>query len=97
MPNPTFQAPDLTTFCRLEELGLEATGQSVEPDRALVACRVKDRDDWRHDCGAKGTPRDTVTRRLAHAPFGWRPTTLVVTVRRYRCTGCGRACSASSP
>ena len=34
--------------------------------------------------------RDTVVRRLAHEPFGWRPTTLLVTVRRYRCTGCGR-------
>jgi hypothetical protein len=30
-----------------------------------------------------------VTRRLAREPFGWRPTTLLVTVRRYRCTGCG--------
>jgi hypothetical protein len=26
--------------------------------------------------------------RLAHEPFGWRPTTLAVTVRRYRCEGC---------
>lgn len=30
-----------------------------------------------------------MVRRLAHEPLGWRPTTLVVTVRRYRCTGCG--------
>ena len=30
-----------------------------------------------------------MTRELAHEPLGWRPTTLVVTVRRYRCTGCG--------
>lgn len=30
-----------------------------------------------------------MTRRLAHEPFGWRPTVLLVTVRRYRCTGCG--------
>jgi len=30
-----------------------------------------------------------VTQRLAHEPLGWRPTTLLVTVRRYRCTGCG--------
>ena len=30
-----------------------------------------------------------MTRRLAHEPLGWRPTTLVVTVRRYRCSGCG--------
>jgi len=30
-----------------------------------------------------------VTRRLAHEPLGWRPTTLEVTVRRYRCPDCG--------
>lgn len=29
-----------------------------------------------------------MTRQLAHEPLGWRPTTLVVTVRRYRYTGC---------
>ena len=28
-------------------------------------------------------------RRLAHEPLGWRPTVLLVTVRRYRCDGCG--------
>jgi transposase len=32
--------------------------------------------------------RDTVTRRLAHEPFGWRPTTLLVTISRYRCSNC---------
>ena len=30
-----------------------------------------------------------MTRRLAHEPFGWRPTVLLVTVRRYRCGDCG--------
>ena len=30
-----------------------------------------------------------MVRRLAHEPLGWRPTVLLVTVRRYRCTGCG--------
>jgi transposase len=30
-----------------------------------------------------------MVRRWAHEPLGWRPTTLLVTVRRYRCTGCG--------
>jgi hypothetical protein len=34
-------------------------------------------------------PRDSLVRRLAHEPFGWRPTTLLITVRRYRCIGCG--------
>jgi transposase-like protein len=33
--------------------------------------------------------RDSVARPLAHEPLGWRPTILVVTLRRYRCAGCG--------
>ena len=90
MSDATFAGPDLTTFCRLDELGLEVTGQRLEPDRAVLACRVRDADDWCHRCGEKGAARDTVQRQLAHEPFGWRPTTLLVTVRRYRCTGCGR-------
>ncbi len=36
-----------------------------------------------------GVVRDTVIWRLVHVPFGWRPTTLLVSVRRYRCCGCG--------
>ena len=90
MFNITFDAPDLTSFCRLDSLGLMVTGQRVLPDRTELACRVVADDDWCHDCGCRGTSRDTVTRRLAHPPFGWRPTTLVVTVRRYKCGGCGR-------
>ena len=88
MPDATFARPDLTAFCRLDELGLEVTGQRLESDRAVLACRVVSPDDWCRRCGCQGTPRDTVIRRLAHEPFGWRPTTLLVTVRRYRCTGC---------
>jgi hypothetical protein len=79
----------VTTFCRLDELGLEAVGQRLEPDRAVLACRVVEPDQWCRRCGCHGTARDTVVRRLAHEPFGWRPTTLLVSVRRYRCTGRG--------
>jgi transposase len=89
----TFACPDLTTFCRLDELGLEVTGQRLEPDRAVLACRVVSSDPgdrWCRRCGCEGTARDTVVRELAHEPFGWRPTTLAVTVRRYRCGTCGR-------
>jgi transposase len=86
----TFACPDLTTFCRLDELGLQAVGQRLEPDRAVIACRVVDDDRWCRDCGCEGSPRDSVTRELAHAPQGWRPTTLLVTIRRFKCTGCGR-------
>ncbi|NEK06047.1 ISL3 family transposase, partial [Rhizobium leguminosarum] len=35
-----FARPDLTTFCRLDELDLVVTGQRLEPDRAVLACRV---------------------------------------------------------
>ncbi|WP_425307415.1 ISL3 family transposase [Ammonicoccus fulvus] len=89
MSDVTFTAPDLTTFTGLDELGLEVTGQWLEPERAVLACRVVEPDEWCRRCGCQGIPRDTVTRRLAHEPFGWRPTTLLVTIRRYRCTGCG--------
>ena len=88
MRDVTFARPDLTTFCRLDELGLEVVGQRLEPDRAVLACRVVDPDGRCRRCGGEGVVRDTVTRRLAHEPLGWRPTTLVVTVRRYRCPGC---------
>ena len=89
MTHPTFAAPDLTTFARLDELGLEVVGQRVEADRAVLACRLSDADGWCRRCGCEGWPRDTVTRQLAHAPFGWRPVTLLITLRRYRCAGCG--------
>jgi transposase len=89
VPDATFDCPDLTTFARLDELGLEAVGQRLEPGRAVLACRVVEPDHWCRRCGCQGAPRDTVLRRLAHEPFGWRPTTLLVSVRRYRCSGCG--------
>jgi len=89
VPDATFACPDLTTFCRLDELGLVVTGQRLEPDRAVLACRVAEADQWCLRCGCEGVPHDTVVRELAHEPLGWRPTTLLVTVRRYRCTGCG--------
>ena len=88
MPDATFACPDLTTFCRLDELGLEVTGQFLGPHRAVPACRVVEPDHWCRRCGCQGVPRDSVVRRLAHEPLGWRPTTLEITARRYRCTGC---------
>lgn len=91
-PEAGFACPDLTVFCRLDELGLVATGQRLEPGRAVLACRVVEPEGsderWCRRCGCEGLPRDSVTRRLAHEPLGWRPTTLVVTIRRYRCPEC---------
>ena len=89
MHDAIFDRPDLTTFTRLDELGLEVIGQRLERDQAVLECRVVEPDQWCRRCGCEGAPRDTVTRRLAHEPFGWRPTVLHIRVRRYRCTGCG--------
>jgi hypothetical protein len=59
-PDAGFARADLTTFCRLDELGLEVTGQRLEPDRAVLACRVLEPDKRCRRCGCEGTVRDTV-------------------------------------
>ncbi|WP_375388275.1 ISL3 family transposase [uncultured Amnibacterium sp.] len=89
MLDATFAASDLSSFAGLDGLGLRAVGQRLEADRAVIACRVVADDDWCRRCGCQGVPRDSVVRKLAHAPLGWRPTTLHVVLRRYACTGCG--------
>lgn len=52
-------APNLTAFCRLDELGLEVVGQRVEPGRAVLACRVVESDQWCRRCGSEGQARDS--------------------------------------
>jgi hypothetical protein len=36
----TFCPADLTTFCRLDGLGLEVVGQQLHPGHAVLLCRV---------------------------------------------------------
>ena len=81
--------PDLTTFCRLDELGLEVSGSASSRTGRCWPAGSSSRTSGAVAAAARACARDTVVRRLAHEPFGWRPTTLLVTVRRYRCTGCG--------
>ena len=52
MLHGTFVRPDLTTFTRLDELGLEVVAQRVEPGQASLVCRVVDPDEWCHRGGA---------------------------------------------
>ena len=98
MDHATFTTPDLTTFCRLDDLGLTLTGQHFEPELAALLCRPTEPNDWCHRCGCPGQLRDSGVRKLAHVPFGWRPTILQVRLRRYQCTDCGmcgvRTCRA---
>nr|WP_276544989.1 ISL3 family transposase [Brachybacterium muris] len=79
----------MTTFARLDELGLVAVGQRLFAERAVLECRLAEEDPWCRACGAKATSRGTIARSLAHEPFGHRPTTLLVRIRRYRCDHCG--------
>ena len=88
MANTTFDRPDLSAFTRLDDLGLEVTGQRIKADHAVLACRIAGEDRWCRRCRCQGISRDTVVRRLAHEPCGWRPTILHVSVRRYRCPEC---------
>src|SRR5690606_1453858 len=64
--------------------------QHLTAVKAEILCEVTTPDPWCRTCGAVGVPRDTVTRRIAHEPFGWRPTVLVIRHRRYRCQHCHR-------
>ena len=89
MPNATFDSPDLTTFARLGELGLVVVGQRLTRRRAVLECRLAEEDPWCRACGARATSRGSISRSLAHEPFGHRPTTLLVRIRRYRCDHCG--------
>jgi hypothetical protein len=57
-PGAGFACPDLTTFCGLDELGPQAVGQRLEPDRVVLACRVVEPDDWRRCCGLRNGPAD---------------------------------------
>ncbi|BDZ62713.1 hypothetical protein GCM10025873_25040 [Demequina sediminis] len=90
MSHATFAAPDLTTFAGLDMLGLTVTGQRIDARRAVLECRVIDPDDCCHECGDRARSLGTQSRYLAHEPFGCRPTTLLVRVRRYQCEPCNR-------
>ena len=59
MPDATFGCPDLTTFARLDELGLEVVGQRLEPDRTVLFRRVLEPDQWCRRCGCEVAARDT--------------------------------------
>ena len=90
MHHATFGDPDLTVFARLDDHGLTVTGLALTRTGAILECRVTDRDPFCRGCGAEATPRGTQIRRLAHVPFGHRPTTILLRVRRYRCASCER-------
>ncbi len=59
MHHATFASPDLTVFCRLDELGLQAVGQCLSRDRAVIECRIAEPDPWCRGCGCRALSRGT--------------------------------------
>lgn len=90
MHHAIFGDPDVNVFRRLDDHGLTASGLVLTSTGAVLECRVTERDPFCRGCGAEATPRGTQARRLARIPFGNRPTTLLLRVRRYRCDTCER-------
>ena len=90
MAQRTFAAADLTTFTGLNLLGLTATGQHLTPQAATLECRLTEQDLRCTPAAVRWAPRGTISRRLTHIPYGHRPTTLLLRIHRYTCTGCSR-------
>ena len=82
--------PCLDSFCRLDRLGLSVPSQIIAEDHTVLICCPTTPANTCPGCGGRGARHDTVVRRLAHVPFGWKPTVLEVQVPRYRCLPCGR-------
>ena len=87
---PPVTSPDLTTFARVDALGLRVEAQQIWPNKAILFCSLVTVDDQCPRCGAGGRVHDQVLRRFTHLPVGRRPTWLSVRVPRFRCDGCGR-------
>ena len=92
MPDATFACPDLTTFCRLDELGLEVTGQQLEPDRAVLACRSS---TSRPTSGAGAV--DARAPPATPSPAGWRTSRWAGVPRRCWSTSMIEALSRAVP
>lgn len=67
MLGATFARPDLTTFCRLDEFGLEATGQRLEPAAGARAAGLATDDAAGHG------PPLPVHRLRARVALGHKP------------------------
>ena len=74
IPSTICDRPDLSAGARPDDLGLEVTGQRIEPDPAVLVCHIAGEDRWCRRCACQGASCGTAVGRLAHVPCGWRPT-----------------------
>ncbi|WP_455907338.1 hypothetical protein [Streptomyces mirabilis] len=74
MRDATFCPADPTTFCRMDDLGLEVVDQQPHPDHAMLLCRVVDPDDW-----CQGTTAAAASRvKLSTQAVVWALKTVVI-------------------
>lgn len=78
MHHSIYTPANFMTFTNLDWLGPAAIGQHLRAAKAKVLCEVTNSDPWCRTCGDTGSHRDTVISRLAHEPFGCRPTVLAI-------------------
>lgn len=83
---PLVTPPDLTTFARLDVLGLRVTGQQVWPDKAILFCSLTSPDAGCPDCGRPGVVHDHVVRRFTPPTCG--PESDLAACRRARLPLC---------
>ena len=77
-PSLAFTRVDLAGSGGLDDLRLVAVGQGLAGGVALVEREVADPVPWCPRCGCRGKSFGSVARRLAHVPFGTRPTAALV-------------------
>ena len=79
---------NLSAFVHLDNLGLKVLGRHGDYQTVLAWKLVVGEDrSWR-ECGDEGIVRESTIRCLGHILFGWHPTILHVSVRRYHCQTC---------
>ena len=87
VPDCYLHEPGLTTFTGVDELGLEVVGSAWRPAGRCWPAGARRGPVVAGAADATG--RTTPWCATGACAVGWRPTVLVVAVRRYRCAHCG--------
>lgn len=89
-----FSPPCLETTLDLDVHGIGVTGQTKRERRGrteyIFECRLATASSTCPTCACPGKPRGTTSRMLIHSPLATHPTGLLLRLRQYTCTGCGR-------
>ncbi|EEJ53573.1 hypothetical protein HMPREF0577_1504 [Mobiluncus mulieris ATCC 35243] len=71
-------------------MGITVVSQQVNPHQAVLNCKIARKGEFCQLCGVQGVARGTRLHRLAHLPYGSRPTILNLRVPCWGCAACGK-------